>query len=153
MNSTTRLKINRPNVIDEVIDGEVVAIDFETGSYYSLDEVGAVVWRLIDENANLSEILEKVPLEYEGNYKEIETSVLDLLDQLEREKLIRYSRTEVGERPPIDCHDIHADIHRTRRPFKAPNLIKHTDMQEMLLLDPIHDVDKSGWPNIQAPMK
>jgi hypothetical protein len=26
-------------------------------------------------------------------------------------------------------------------------LHKYTDMEELLLLDPIHDVDETGWPN------
>ena len=30
--------------------------------------------------------------------------------------------------------------------FEAPVLSKYTDMQELLLLDPIHDVDDMGWP-------
>ena len=30
--------------------------------------------------------------------------------------------------------------------FVAPQLHKYTDMQELLLLDPIHDVDQEGWP-------
>jgi hypothetical protein len=28
----------------------------------------------------------------------------------------------------------------------APVLEKYTDMQELLLLDPIHDVEEAGWP-------
>ena len=36
---------------------------------------------------------------------------------------------------------------RSRLPFAAPVLHKYTDMEDLLLLDPIHDVDESGWPN------
>jgi hypothetical protein len=28
-----------------------------------------------------------------------------------------------------------------------PVLERYTDMQELLFLDPIHDVDESGWPH------
>ena len=31
-------------------------------------------------------------------------------------------------------------------PFEAPVLYTYTDMAELLLLDPIHDVDETGWP-------
>lgn len=31
--------------------------------------------------------------------------------------------------------------------FPAPRLERYTDMQDLLLLDPIHDVDERGWPN------
>lgn len=30
-----------------------------------------------------------------------------------------------------------------------PVITKYTDMQEMLLADPIHDVDEGGWPNLK----
>jgi len=30
--------------------------------------------------------------------------------------------------------------------FQPPTLNKYTDMRDMLLLDPIHDVGESGWP-------
>jgi hypothetical protein len=32
------------------------------------------------------------------------------------------------------------------RDYKIPVLNKYTDMQELLLLDPIHDVNAQGWP-------
>jgi hypothetical protein len=33
--------------------------------------------------------------------------------------------------------------------FVAPVLHKHTDMQDLLLLDPIHEVDETGWPSVK----
>ena len=35
-------------------------------------------------------------------------------------------------------------------PFEAPRLTKYTDMRDLLVLDPIHDVDESGWPARRA---
>ncbi len=31
-------------------------------------------------------------------------------------------------------------------PFRAPSLEKYTDMEALLLLDPIHEVGQTGWP-------
>jgi hypothetical protein len=33
-----------------------------------------------------------------------------------------------------------------KRPFHAPGLQAFQDMQDMLALDPIHDVEAAGWP-------
>ena len=33
--------------------------------------------------------------------------------------------------------------------FKPPLLKRYTDMQELLILDPIHEVDDTGWPAIK----
>lgn len=38
----------------------------------------------------------------------------------------------------------------SQRCFTPPVLNKFTDMQELLLLDPIHDVDETGWPKRKA---
>jgi hypothetical protein len=35
--------------------------------------------------------------------------------------------------------------------FGPPRLQKFTDMQELLLLDPIHEVDEAGWPHTRPP--
>ena len=35
----------------------------------------------------------------------------------------------------------------SRLPFVNPTLTKFTDMQDLLLLDPIHEVDEMGWPH------
>ncbi len=34
----------------------------------------------------------------------------------------------------------------TIRTYATPTLSKYTDMEELLLLDPIHEVDAQGWP-------
>ena len=40
-----------------------------------------------------------------------------------------------------------------RAPFVAPELKRYADMQDLLLLDPVHDVDEKGWPNaLAAPL-
>jgi hypothetical protein len=31
----------------------------------------------------------------------------------------------------------------------APTIQRYEDMQAMLLADPIHDVDQSGWPTLK----
>jgi hypothetical protein len=34
-----------------------------------------------------------------------------------------------------------------RIPFQAPALEKHSDMQDLILLDPVHEVGPRGWPH------
>jgi hypothetical protein len=34
--------------------------------------------------------------------------------------------------------------------FEPPTLEHYTDMEYFLLLDPIHEVDESGWPHAPA---
>ena len=39
-----RYRVNEPGVIHQSIDGETVIINLDSGAYYSLDAVGAVIW-------------------------------------------------------------------------------------------------------------
>ncbi len=138
-------RVSSSNVIHEIIDGEVVLINLQTGSYYSVDSVGAVVWDGIGKGLSLSQIVDTVSSRYSGSPMEIERGVQQLVDQLQEEQLI--------------VPDEHSDEQRQKetlaagsngerdRPFEAPLLHKYTDMEDLLLLDPIHDVDESGWPN------
>ena len=34
----------------------------------------------------------------------------------------------------------------TPQAFDAPRLERYTDMQDLVLLDPVHQVDDTGWP-------
>ena len=44
-----------------------------------------------------------------------------------------------------------SDNGAARLPFAAPVLEKHTDMQDLILLDPVHEVGAEGWPHPAPP--
>ena len=140
MGDGQRFHIRRPEVIHEILDDELVIVNLKTGSYFSLDRVGAVVWRAVDRRASRAEIVAEVVARYHGPEAEIEREVSRLLEDLQAHALIAVS-AEGATMPPGT-----APAAGERLPFSAPQLQKYTDMQELLLLDPIHEVDESGWP-------
>lgn len=144
---STRFKVNRPNVVSETIDEEVVIVNLSTGNYYSLTKAGADLWTLIEANATLQEAVEWLGFHYEGELIEIETSATQLFEQLQQDGLILpVQSNELGE---IKKLDIKRPQSLAKPKFEVPDLQKYTDMDDLLLLDPIHDVDESGWPNIK----
>ena len=145
MHSDNHFKINHPQVTHETIDGETVILNLDTGSYYSIDKAGAMIWGLIDAGASVRQIIESVSLNYTGSLQEIELGVSVLVEKLEQEGLIVVS----GDMSASGITDAAV---ATKQPgdltrFELPNLHKYTDMEDLLLLDPIHDVDDAGWPN------
>ena len=142
MHSTDRFRINNPSVISENIDGEVVIINLDSGAYYSTDQVGAEVWGLLEAGRCVGEIVEAIPARYLGESEEIETALHGFLSELQTEELI------VGaEGSKTNEHASFVPGSDTEKiPFQPPALKKYTDMKDMLLLDPIHDVEESGWP-------
>ncbi|MBI4317606.1 MAG: PqqD family protein [Chloroflexi bacterium] len=147
MNSSACFKVNSPKVIDETIDGEVVLINLDTGNYYSLDGAGTHIWALIESNSTVEEIVAEMVSRCHSSGTDMESAVLDLLGELQREELI----VPHGDNGPADirrCDLLAGTLPVDRNlDFKAPVLRKYTDLQDLLLLDPIHEVDDAGWPS------
>lgn len=143
----TRFRINKPRVVHETIDNEVVLIDFDTGNYYSLDGVGADVWDLVERGATLRQIFEAMACRYDGDHGNVGAAVQQFMAELLRENLIVTGTTEVENTQDLAPGDeTGQQVEKPR--FRAPFLQKYSDMQELLLLDPIHEVDETGWPGV-----
>ena len=138
-------KIKKPHISHETIDGEAVIINLDNGNYYSLDGVGADIWNLIDKGANSEQISELLATNYGINKNKSEKSVKKLTEELINEDLIITSE-ENGNFDPIGVQLVSFE-NKDKPDYKEPSLEKYTDMQDLLLLDPIHEVDdESGWP-------
>jgi coenzyme PQQ synthesis protein D (PqqD) len=145
MMAATRYRINHPKVVNETIDGEVVILNLERGHYYSLTSVGMEIWTLIEGDASVAEIVAALGERYDHDPEQLKRSVGDLIADFEREELVQPS----GELPGAarePAHDWRAGEPGPKRVFEPPVLRKYTDMEDLLLLDPIHDADETGWP-------
>jgi len=128
-------------VVHETIDGEVILIQLETGNYYSLGGCGAEIWALLQQGLSQDEVAERVRRSFDAPPGRIEEVVERLTSELIEEGLLEQGgdalvvaiapNGEVGERVP----------------FVEPALEKYTDMQDFLLVDPIHEVSDAGWPH------
>jgi Coenzyme PQQ synthesis protein D (PqqD) len=131
--------VDARRVVHETIDGEVILIQLETGFYYSLDGVGAEIWALLSEDTAPTEIANRLS-ERHGTDPAAATAVVNqLLRELCDESLVVGSPPVNGTLPPGALEGI-----------AAPELRKYTDMEDFLLVDPVHDVDDTGWPNLKA---
>ena len=132
----------------ETIEGEVIIIDLETGSYYSLRDTSAEIWHGIQTGADEDAIAGSLHRRYDATREEIAAAVGKMLDALAGEGLIEveegvHATAEQAAAAPQDANG--------RVPFAAPVLEKHTDMQDLILLDPVHDVNDAGWPHVAPP--
>jgi hypothetical protein len=138
------LKVNAPSVVSEIIDGEAVIMDLASGQYFSTQQTGSDIWRAIGDTGTRSHIasslLEIYEIDPDEARRAVDTFVSDLLErklviEMDAEGFISDVRTG----PPLKGHP-------PRKPFTVPVLNAYDDMQDLLLLDPIHDVDETGWP-------
>lgn len=140
-----RYRANNPQVINETIDGEAIMINLVTGAYYSLDRIGGDVWAVLEHGASPDEVAEELSVRYDAPADAIGAGVSALIERLVAEDLI-VEAPDASPRPaPPEA--------TTKAPFSAPRLDKFTDMQDLILLDPVHEVDSRGWPHAANPLR
>jgi coenzyme PQQ synthesis protein D (PqqD) len=140
-----RFKIRTPLTIHETVDGEVVMVNLETGTYYSLVGSGARIWASIERGAAVAEIVADLRASFDGTGDGVEEKVRSFLDELTREGLI------VPMGGDSEGAELLVPMAAGRQPFEPPVLQKFTDMQELILLDPVHEVEEEkGWPHAKA---
>lgn len=143
-------QINTPTVVAEVFDDEVVIINMESGIYYSLEQDGAALWRRLQQGASLSELIAETAVTYAVTSDEITPALQQFVAELAENQLVVAGATPT--RATVSVHTQANDHFASNsvRCFTPPILNKFTDMQDLLLLDPIHDVDETGWPKRKA---
>ncbi len=138
-----RFRVNTPDVMHETIDGEVIVINLTSGNYYSVRGAGTDVWELVQAAPSVSaaEVVHALAARFDGERSEIDVQISRFLDELRDEGLLASVERAGGHAAVVvDGADVE------KRAFEAPRLEKYTDMQDLVLLDPVHQVDEAGWP-------
>ena len=145
MNGNALFRLAGPDIVHDVIDDGVVVVNLSVGAYFTLDGVAREIWDLLASGRSRGEITADLGNRYDGRPEEIVDGVESFLGHLAEEGLI----VGAGEGRPTEPP---RPLERTaKRPFAAPVLVKYTDLEDLLTLDPIHEVDDSGWPHVKAP--
>jgi len=134
-----RFELSSPNVAMQVIDGEAILIDFERGHYFSARGLGCELLRYVALGFTTRELVDAL-VRNGLEPSQVERVVSRYLERLVGEGLVVRSAT-VGP-PGRDAQPLRFDS----RELPEPELVKYTDLADLLLLDPIHDVDERGWP-------
>ena len=131
MEFDTRLIVNRPSVISDVQGGEAVIIDLSVGHYYRLEAAGSAVWEKFAEGTSIDELIQSCE-----NAEALRPRVGEIVDELVSHGLVRPTLPGEG-----------ADGATPAWQFTGFELEQFTDLEDILGLDPIHEVDPSrGWP-------
>ena len=135
--------VNTEQVAYESMEGEIVLIHLDNGNYFNLEGTAIDVWNGIINNVSCENIIQSFVDSYSADKAIIEETVSNFISQLKTEELIIES-TENSENDNI------FEFTNLQEQFIAPSLVKYEDMQDLLLLDPLHDVDENaGWPAVK----
>ena len=130
-------------VVHETIDGETILIHMGTGTYYSIEGAGSDIWNLAAAGHAKLRVVDQIAEHYGADTDVVTRCVEELTAELVDEDLlipVPSGAEEAVELPLL-----------TAAAFVEPVLHKYTDMQEFMLVDPLHDVDvAAGWPHAAA---
>jgi hypothetical protein len=136
---TTFLELATPNCTAEELDGELVAINLDTGMYFSVKQDGAAIWKDLQAGYSVEAIKA-----FAGDNAELAMGIDGFIQQLRDSGLMRATENA----PTPNALSLTEQAAST---MQMPELESYGDMQNLLLLDPVHEVDgDAGWPHNKA---
>lgn len=119
------------DITHQFLDGEVVAIDFVKGDYHSMRGAAGPAFDALArgvDGSRLADLFTDAPPEAAALLREL------------TEKWIAVGLLTLAE-APVSAEPLPAPV-----AWVAPFFETYTDMQQLLLADPIHDVGDGAWP-------
>lgn len=134
------MNVRHESVSHERVDGDVIAVDLESGTYFSMSGTGADVWTAASSGLVADEWLTALDHAYgrECPREDINAFVTVCLD---RHLLVKAATPMSGSLA------LPQDFSRTT--WTAPRLEVFEDLRDLLLVDPVHDTSTFGWPNTE----
>ena len=122
----------------ELFEAELVIANYGSGIYYSLSETATLIWQGLRHGLSTAQVVGWLERHFTSEASTIADDVQSLIDRLLAEGLLIEVSTPI-ELGPLPSIAIVA--------WTPPKLERFDDLQELLLLDPVHDVSEPGWPH------
>jgi len=126
----------RKSIAIELFDDEFLLANLDTGLYYTL-KGPAVAFLTVLPFADFDKELENF-IEKNDIAKEEKLLLSKIWSELLEQELITNYPSK-----PVNTYSFTIDRLKTAQ---HSNLTAYADMKDLLLLDPIHEVDTEGWP-------
>jgi hypothetical protein len=84
------MRVSVPDdVVMSEVEGEAVLLHLERGQYYSLDDVGTRMWRLMAEHGQIEAAVQALLEEYDVAEEDLRRDLMELVQALAAEGLLR----------------------------------------------------------------
>ena len=141
LSSAFRFRLNDADMIFERFDEEIVAIQLQTGVYHSISGSGVDAFLLLPSEPTISELAKALSEKYRASVAIIEKDLEPFLEQMRQESLVIAQPD--GARRPSQAAVSHSG---PLLEYAPPAIQPFRDLEELFLLDPVHDVGPVGWP-------
>jgi hypothetical protein len=127
-----------PEIASEIFDGELVIANYKLGLYYSISVEGSWIWQGLAHGLTVSQIVQWLSGHFPDQASTLPSLVEEFVEKLIAENLILESSKSDSSATELPI--------LTGSVFAQPVIESFNDLQNLLLLDPVHDVDHTGWP-------
>jgi len=118
---------------------EIVVLNLVAGTYYAFGGAAVVAWPYIITQHSVPVIASALATRYGVTTDQVNRDVTEFVERLSHEKILLIAPENTSE---IDCSKLD-----TLPEYQGFTFERHADMEDLLTLDPIHDVDpQKGWP-------
>ncbi len=90
MTLNTKIIIPETLFLQEV-DDETILLDSITNEYFSINEIGALIWETLEEKKDLNSVKEEIISNYEVDEKQVENDILNFIQEVANKGLITIS--------------------------------------------------------------
>lgn len=131
---TCCFELPHPRVIHETLDNDTLIINLDSGYYYSLNPSGSFVWNLLLKQFALKDIATRIAGMLGVEIAIVSDDVAKFVSLLMEEELLSVSQ----QNAETISEDAIGEIRKCEN-YQAPSFSKYTDMEALLLADPIHE--------------
>ena len=139
----TRYRANTPRFVDETVDGEALIMDMVTGSYYTCLDASTLAWHGLVGGLTSSDVAAMLSSMYPIATADAERDVERFVAELVQEEML--VTRDGSPESPVDAATVANGT--SLGEYQPLSFEKYTDLADLILLDPVHDVSEAGWPH------
>lgn len=139
---TTRYRANEPRFVDETVDGEALMMDMVRGNYYCCAGASAVAWNALKQGRDVDAVAAVLVGAYGISVEQASADLGQFVGALVAEDLL----VAVDDDTAAATVDAPTEV-AAGSDYDGLRFDRFTDLADLILLDPVHDVSEAGWPH------
>jgi hypothetical protein len=124
-----------PRLAAEIFDGEYIIANLDTGLYFSVQGLAVSMINFLPFDTK-DQVIDLLANTFPENAETIQKELTSILNELIENEIVLKDDLKTLVESKSNTLPIK---------YTASRFNKYADMQDLLLLDPIHDVDEDGW--------
>jgi hypothetical protein len=134
-------EVNEHLISMERLEGEVIIISFNNGKYYSTEFSGADILWLVKQKVNPKSWESILGSKY-GFEAFPKDEILEFLNKCLGEGILVETKSSMDNEASLPNDFLVSG-------WISPKLLAFSDLQDLLMVDPIHDSSLEGWPRLK----